>query len=183
MNMWYLSGFYFLCSRSTCPFNISPGYFILINKVGEIVLYHVDIIPRTPLNALQQANRILMLGVFNNLDSNNLVLTYVPSHRPKSGRGLTLDLLYGEDSFNIHTLMPSQHNQTPNGITVQGIQTTDRFNMRQFPLPQVANSKHKNYKLFKFHCRLLSFLKLGQCRTRRRIEEILALSAQRMVIS
>lgn len=68
---------------------ISPGYCILINKVGEIVLYHVDIIPRTPLNALHQANMILMLGVFNNLDSNNLVSTYVPSHHatapPSSG--------------------------------------------------------------------------------------------------
>lgn len=82
----------------------------------------------------------------------------MPSHRPKSGRGLTLDLVYAEDGFNIHTLTPSAHNQTPDEITVQGIRTTNEFNMKHLEPPKVLNSTNKNYK-FKFHFCLLSFLK------------------------
>ncbi|KAL1821395.1 hypothetical protein ACET3Z_016264 [Daucus carota] len=89
-----------------------------------------------------------MLKIFNNLDSNNLVVTYMPSHRPKSGRGLTLDLVYAEDGFNIHTLTPSAHNQTPDEITVQGIRTTNEFNMKHLEPPKVNPELEEELKKY-----------------------------------
>lgn len=79
-----------------------------------------------------------MTDLFNKLNCNDLVVTCIPSVRP-GGKGLPLDLLYGPDKFNIHTMMPSFQEPGPKGIEVEGIKTSDGFDMPHLQHPKVIN--------------------------------------------
>lgn len=79
-----------------------------------------------------------MMSIYKNLNSNDLTLQYTPSYRPGGSDGLTLDNLFGQDGFNIHSLMPSEYAPDSNGkINVQGIRTMKGFDLQHLPIPQV----------------------------------------------
>ncbi|KAK1405472.1 hypothetical protein POM88_005077 [Heracleum sosnowskyi] len=99
-----------------------------------------------------------MMKIFTNLNSNNLVVTYVSSYRPEPP-GLTLDLLYGQDGFNIHSLMPSEYKHTRKGVTVQGIRTTKGFDMKHLNCPQVKPALEEELKKYWRSLRKWSFQK------------------------
>lgn len=80
-----------------------------------------------------------MTKLYAKLDSNDLVVTYIPSHRPDDQAGLALDILYGPDGFNIHSLIPSAHRQTPDGLSVRGIEASKDFDMKLLPIPKIKH--------------------------------------------
>lgn len=77
------------------------------------------------------------MSIYTNLNSNDLALQYTSSYRPGGSHGLTLDHLYGQDGFNIHSFMPSEYVPGAKGLAVQGIRTTKGFDMTQLPIPKV----------------------------------------------